>query len=205
MTLLRHTLLASLAALAVTAAPDRARADCAPTCMGLLCSNAGTIVTGTVMPDPAAPGMRVVVVGSVLRVGTGATAPRPGDQLKASTLSTVESGPVVAYYQGIDLGIPIGLFAVGNDGNVHCRGEGEQTSAPEGTGVTPQRLATLAGTDMCMQQLKEASYTTVACDDTGIACSLRGQRPGRDRLWLLGVTVVPLALALARARRRRSH
>jgi hypothetical protein len=203
MTHLRPTLLASLAALAaVLASAGPARADCAPTCIGLLCSSAGTIVTGTVMPDPATPGTRVVVVGAVLRVGAGATAPKPGDRLRAWTLSTVESGPVVAYYLGTDLSVPIGLFAIGNDGNVHCRGEGEQTSAPEGTGVTPQRLATLAGTPMCDEQLKEASYTTLACDDSGFGCAV-GPRPAGDRLWLLGVTAVPLALALRRARRRR--
>src|SRR5688572_21979536 len=130
---------------AALAVPRSARADCPPTCLGLLCSPRSSVVSGELQPDPTDAARRVLVVGSVLRSAAGHVVPKPGDRLSGWSGTTATSGPVVGYYAGADLSIPLGIFPVEADGNIHCRGWGEHSSAPEGMGVTPPRLAELSG------------------------------------------------------------
>jgi len=186
-----------------------ARADCGPgPCRGLLCSSAVTIVIGTIQPEPTEPFGWALIVESVLLVKPGATPPKQGDRLSSCSGTTVTSGPVVGYYEGPDQRIPIGVFPVGADGNVHCRGWSEGTSAPEGTGVTPQRLAelvALADPKACRAQLDAAGYPAGApCDDTGgpLECALgQGRRQGALTWLSIGVLVTLAAARLGRQRR----
>jgi hypothetical protein len=194
MTRLRVLLLVFATAVAL---PRSSRADCPPTCLGLLCSPRSTVVSGELEPDPADASRRVLVVGGVLRSAPGHVVPKVGDQLSGWSGTSVTSGPVVGYYQGSDLSVPLGIFPVGADGNVHCRGWGESSSAPEGMGVTPVRLAELSGLPdfaECQAQLKKSGYQAPPCDDSGgLGCGLAGGGRGVTPAGLLAVSLLLLA------------
>jgi hypothetical protein len=179
-----------------------ARGDCPPVCGPLLCASATTtIVIGEVQADAADVLGWVVVVESALRVPPGARTPQPGERLRSYWLSRPISGRVLGYYQGPALDRGLGVFPIGADGNVHCVGVADATSAPEGMGVPPQRLADLAGDPSCAATLEQAGYARPGCDDTS-GCNVGGgPRPGT--LAFTFAAAVALALAAGRRRGRR--
>jgi MYXO-CTERM domain-containing protein len=190
----------SLAASLWTASP--ARGDCPPVCGPLLCASATTtIVVGEVQADAADVLGWVLVVESALRVPPDARTPQPGERLRSYSLSQPITGRAVGYYQGAALDRPLGVFPIGADGNVHCRGIADATSAPEGMGVPPQRLADLAGDPSCAATLEQAGYPRPGCDDTS-GCNVGGgsARPGATAFTFAAAAAV---LALVARRRRR--
>jgi hypothetical protein len=195
-----HAIGALVIVIGATFAGGSARADCTTTCLPLLCpSPTTTIVSGEITADPAAAAGVSLVVGSVLRLAPGATAPAPGTRLQAWSLARITSGPVVGYFNGVNLELPTALFAI-EDGNVHCRGEAERTTAPKGMGVTPERLASLTAEE-CRPVLSAAGYTSPPCDDEGFGCTVGGPARAPAPWSLITAALVGLALA-ARLRSR---
>lgn len=203
--------LLALAVLASALPTRTGRADCPPTCIGALCGSAGTtVIGGHVEPAPGAGESPRLVVESVLRLASGATAPQAGDRLFAWSLARVSSGAAVGYYQGAHQEIPMGLFPVGGDGRISCGGGLAGGSPPAGHGATPVELAAAVGTSDCSTTLLSLGYGASFCDDSSggpFACAVApsvadgraAARPGAcATLALLGWA------ALAR-RRRASH